>query len=447
MVRRAIPTDITRLTGVHAVPAWKAVTGGLGWQMSAMDNAHALIVGIADYMHNITKLPATVRKDARDIRDLLIDPQHCGYPPDNVRLLLDGQATREGMLGALSDLAARAEPTSAVLIYISSHGGHVTSGAGVGEYLLPADAVLLSGEPLARTAISGTEFTEALRAISARKVLVIFDCCHSGGIGQPKDATAPLVKVGIPDAYYERLASGRGRAILSSSRDSEYSYVLSAAANSLFTQHLLGGLRGGVPSEDGLIRVFDLFEYIQPRVTHDQHDQHPIFKADLEENFSVALYVGGQKGVVPRDEQGFRYDAYVSYADMDPDSTWVWETLLPRLKREGLKVAVSGASGDPGVPVVINAERGIQQAKRTLIVLSQAYLEDNMADFENIAAQSLGIREGTYRLLPVKIGPIDETRLPTRLGMLSVLDLTQPQRAEREFDRLGAALRGPLPRR
>ena len=56
---------------------------------------------------------------------------------------------------------------------------------------------------------------------------------------------------GLPDSYYERLAAGRGRAILSSSRDTEFSYLLSGASNSLFTQHLLAGLRGGIASEDG----------------------------------------------------------------------------------------------------------------------------------------------------------------------------------------------------
>ena len=40
-----------------------------------------------------------------------------------------------------------------------------------------------------------------------------------------------------------------------------------------------------------------------------------------------------------------------------------------------------------------------------MILLSQAYVEDNMADFENVMAQSMGIEEGSYRLLPVKIGP------------------------------------------
>ena len=61
-----------------------------------------------------------------------------------------------------------------------------------------------------------------------------------------------------------------------------------------------------------------------------------------------------------RGEEGFRYDAF-SYADRDPDSTWVWETLIPRLEREGLRVVVSGSSRDPGVPLVVNSERGFSK--------------------------------------------------------------------------------------
>jgi hypothetical protein len=223
--------------------------------------------------------------------------------------------------------------------------------------------------------------------------------------------------------------------------------VLPGAANSLFTQHLLAGLRDGIASDDGLIRIFDLFEYLQPRVTVDQPNQHPIFKAELEENFPIALYLGGQKGVVPRDEEGFRYDAYISYVDKEPDAPWVWDTLVPLLEGAGLRIAVSGDVEEPGVARVVNVERGIKQAKRTVIVLSPAYLTNNMADFENVLGQTMGIQEGTYRLLPVKIAPIDEGRLPVRLGMLTTLDLSHPRHAKREFDRLVRALQGPLPRR
>jgi len=422
--------------------------------MPTLPNAHALVVGIANYQA-INPLPAAVLKDAQDVHDLLVDQNVCGYAQANVHLLLDGQATQAAIRQALAGLAQSTDPDSTVFFYISSHGGRIESGPYAGEYLLPVDARITSDQKLAETAISGTEFTAALRAIPARKLLVVFDCCHSGGIGQPKDATAPIFKAGFSDSYYDALKAGRGRAILASSRSTEYSWVLPGDTNSLFTKHLLAGLRGGITGDDGLIRIFDLFEYLQPRVTADQKDQHPIFKAELEENFPVALRLGGQKAAAPIDEQGFRYDAYVSYVDREPDATWVWETLIPRLEGAGLRVAVSGDVEEPGVARVVNIERGIRQARRTVVVLSGAYLADNMADFENVLAQTMGIQEGSYRLLPVKIASFDESRLPTRLGMLTTLDLsalletglTHPRRGERDFERLVQALQGPLPRR
>jgi hypothetical protein len=150
---------------------------------------------------------------------------------------------------------------------------------------------------------------------------------------------------------------------------------------------------------------------------------------------------------VPTDEEGFRYDAYVSYVDREPDATWVWDTLVPRLEDAGLRVTVSGDVEEPGVARVVSIERGLKQAKRTVVVLSQTYLADHMADFENVMAQTMGIQEGAYRLLPVKIAPIDAGQLPTRLSMLTTLNLAHPRRAEREFSRLIRALQGPLPRR
>ena len=158
--------------------------------MSAMDNAHAVVIGIANYQH-INKLPETVLQDARDIYNLLIDPQYCGYPVANVKLLLDGQATQAEIRQTLADLAQNTNQDAAVFFYLSSHGGRIEAGQFAGEYLLPVDTVYTSDESIARTAVSGAEFTEAMRAIPARKVVVIFDCCHAGGIGQPKDASSP----------------------------------------------------------------------------------------------------------------------------------------------------------------------------------------------------------------------------------------------------------------
>src|SRR5262249_40534262 len=213
------------------------------------------------------------------------------YSRDRVKLLVDEPATQAAIRQFLANLAQRCNRDSTVFIYFSGHGGRVEGGPHTGQYLLPVDTVYPDDKALAQTAISGTEFTASLNAIPANKVVVVFDCCHSGGIGQPKDAGTRAIKAGLAESYYEALTAGRGRVILASSRTTEYSYVLPGAVYGLFTQHLLAGLRGGVPSDDGLIRIFDLFEYLQPLVTRDHAKQHPIFKAEVEENFSIALYL------------------------------------------------------------------------------------------------------------------------------------------------------------
>jgi hypothetical protein len=412
-----------------------------------MDNAYALVIGIANYQ-NINGLPPTVLNDAQEVHNLLVDPGLCGYDPANVTLLKDQDATQANIRAALADLAARANADSTVVFYISSHGGRVESGPYAGEYLLPVDVLFTSGEAVANTAISGNEFTEALRAIAARKLLVLFDCCHSGGIGQPKDAATPAIKAGFSESYYDKLKAGRGRVILASSRDSEYSWVLPGAANSLFTQHLLAGMRGGIASEDGLIRIFDLFEYIQPHVTKDQANQHPVFKAELEENFPVALYVGGKKGVVPKAEDGYKYDVYVSYAEKDPDAAWVWDTLLPQMEQAGLKVAVSDDVAELGVARVVNIERGMQQSRRTLAVLSPLYVQNNMAQFESVFGQTMSVEEGRARLFTGFIQPVDNSFLPPRLssnmvGTVDLSDLTS-RRGRMQLDKLISALKAPL---
>ena len=96
---------------------------------------------------------------------------------------------------------------------------------------------------------------------------------------------------------------------------------------------------------------------------------------------------------------------------------------------------------------VVNVERCIKEAKRLVIVLSQSYVDDYMADFENVLGQTMGVQEGTYRLLPVKFEEFEESQLPVRLSMLTTLNLAHPRRAEREFGRLLRALQGPLPHR
>ena len=255
--------------------------------MPGMKNAFALVIGVANYP-NINPLPETVLDDARKVYEALIDPNLGGYLTKNVQLLLDKEATGDAIRHALASLANKngqgfnVNEDSTVFFYVSSHGGRIETGAQAGEYLLPFDVDFISDESFNDAAISGAEFSEALSAIPARKLVVTFDCCHSSGIGTLKSARRPAFKEHLSERYYEALTKGRGKVILASSRSDEYSYVEPGASNSLFTEHLLGGLRGGAPGAGGVIRIFDLYDYVQQRVTAARDNQHPIV---LEENF------------------------------------------------------------------------------------------------------------------------------------------------------------------
>ena len=244
----------------------------------------ALIIGIANYP-GVPKLPGIVLDDARDMHRLL-QGGRCGYA--DVQLLLDEQATKAGIRAGLQRLAKRAGPNATAFVYFSGHGGRIESGPHAENYLISYDCNLAT---LPATSISGAELTDWLREIQAGRLLVVFDCCHSGGTGAPKTLDPAMeMKSGLSENYYERLAAGRGRVIIASSRTDEVSWALPEMKNSLFTHYLLEALQGGARVRgDGLIRVFDIFDYVSEQVP-TRAEQHPIFKtADLENNYPVAL--------------------------------------------------------------------------------------------------------------------------------------------------------------
>lgn len=399
---------------------------------TGLHDAYALVVGIAAY-RNVPQLPASVTEDARAVARVLADPHRGAYPPEHVRLRLDDEADGATLRDDLAWLATSTGRDSVAFVFASAHGAALASGDTIVECVLPVDVDPDDPATLATVAIDSDTFSEALAAIPARKKVVVLDACHAAGIGAPKTLDRVLRK-GLSGAYLQRLAEGTGTVIFASSRADEQSWVLDGDTNSVFTKHLLSGIDGGAASEDGLVRVFDLFEFLQPRVTREVPHQHPVFKAEVESNFAVALRQGGVAAASsPADD--FRHDAFVSFADAEPDVTFVHEVLLPALVRAGVRVVVAADVDQPGVARVVNLERGMRHARRTVVVLSDAYLRDRMARFENVLSQSMGIEEGHWRVVPVRFALVSEP-VPLRLSMLSQIDLTQPERREKRLEQL-----------
>lgn len=261
----------------------------------------ALVVGIANY-EAVGRLPEAVLNDAHDAADTLRSPSYCGYPDAHVTVLTDSQATLQGIRKALADLAADAQADDTVTIFFSGHGSRIGSGGAATSALVPYDCRFTD---LAGTTLGEAELSAAIAAIKSPRVVVIIDACHAGGAATLKsgfDGENDIYGLdeGFDEKSLQQLASGTGRVVFASSRATETSIVLKDERNSVFTTAMLAGLKGAAANScDENIRVFDLFNYVSEAVRQAiPGKQHPIFKAsNLEDNFSVALALGGTKSI------------------------------------------------------------------------------------------------------------------------------------------------------
>lgn len=247
------------------------------------DYGYAVVVGVG------ADLPVTV-DDATAIANLLRDPTRCAYPTDQVRLLTNENANRETFLNSLDWLAEYAKPDTTAVIYFSGHGMETPD-----YYLMPFDYNL---SDLSGTALSGALFTERLRAIRAKKLVVFLDCCHAGGQAQVKG----WIKSPLPLGVTIEIGRSSGRVVLASSRKDEVSWT--GQPYSVFTAALLEALAGyGAFEQDGYARILDLAMWIGRKVPERTADkQHPIIKvSQLEDNFPLAWYSAGQKNIQPLD--------------------------------------------------------------------------------------------------------------------------------------------------
>ena len=283
-------------------------------------NGYAVVIGVANYRNVYPPLPEAVLNDARDIAAVLTSKAYCGYESRDVHLLLDGDATLARIRTALDSVANTSGPGDTVVIFFSGHGSLVGEPADPESALLPVE---WNGRTPETTSLSETEFSSVLRRITAQRLLVLIDACHSGGAGSFKGTgTGESPALGYNEKSLGRLAQGTGRVLIASSRADETSLVLPNAPNSVFTSKLLGALRGqGRTSGDGVIRVFEIFNHVAQMVKRSVPGrQHPIFKAsDLEDNFPVALDRGGVKSDAPAEASTAMSEVWSQLRDIMPE--------------------------------------------------------------------------------------------------------------------------------
>jgi hypothetical protein len=108
--------------------------------------------------------------------------------------------------------------------------------------------------------------------------------------------------------------------------------------------------------------------------------------------------------------QAWSYDLFIS--SVDADKGWVEGYLIYELEKAGVR-CISETAFNLGVPRIEEFERVIRQSRYTLLVISQAYLADDLTRFTDILAQSYGEQVGTWPVIPLTLQA--GLQLPPRL--------------------------------
>lgn len=141
--------------------------------------ALVLLVGVGTYKYPLVPSLSAPPKDVAKMREFLIS--RYGIRPENIRILINEQATKQNIWKELRRLARLAGPDVPIIFYFSGHGSRVNDDPNgdeddkLDETILPYD---MNGQP--ESHLIDDEIGKWLDTVRSRKITLIFDSCNSG---------------------------------------------------------------------------------------------------------------------------------------------------------------------------------------------------------------------------------------------------------------------------
>ncbi len=252
-----------------------------------LENRFALIIGVSNYKDSTINLKYAA-KDAQDIYNVLL--QYGRFKNENIQLLIDTLATRErirkGIEGWLQNIVKRDD---LVFIYFSGHGsqGKDYSGDendGFDEYLIPFDFDLTDMS----TGISDDNFAYWIKNLASENVIIVLDCCYSGGAAKYKGFIPPSLKtsvVKIINDFNDEIPK-KGTCLLAASQGDQTSQEDSNLKNGIFTYYFIEGISTNSDlNNNNIIDQNELYVYIKSKI--DKRKQEPILINSLTSDLDL----------------------------------------------------------------------------------------------------------------------------------------------------------------
>ena len=243
---------------------------------------YGLVIGIDRYQDARLDLRCAAA-DARLIHGLMVDPD-CGvFAMDNVELLLDADATRDGIWRSLAGLRRKAGPEDTVWVYFAGHAAPEDDQT----YWLAHDSDI---NDLYATGLGSGQISDVLSRVGADRRVVLLDCCHAAATTLQKNPT----RAAVPAEELLGRFQGRGAVTLCSSDGGQRSVELEEHGHGAFTYYLERGLRGEADLDgDGVVTAEELWTYLEGKVAKAARqvgvDQSPLMIGQFSHGLPLSV--------------------------------------------------------------------------------------------------------------------------------------------------------------
>ena len=229
--------------------------------------SYALIVGVSEYADPSIADLEYAASDARELA-LALETQ-CGFARPNILLLVEDEATRDGIAAGFAWLNEHVGPSDLAFVYFAGHGsavvdreGDEADGDGMDECILPQDTVLLNPA----TYITDDQLGAWIAELGSGAVSLFLDSCYSGGQSRMTGAPARSNPAEAGSVARDVMTAGLGgpiRAVLAACSPQQLAYEDPILGHGVFTSYLLEGLQDDrVAGPDDVLSMSDLADYV-----------------------------------------------------------------------------------------------------------------------------------------------------------------------------------------
>ncbi len=232
----------------------------------------SLVVGVGRYAHMPT-LKYT-DDDAYHFYSFLKSPEGGALKDEQVRVLIDEDATRDNILRTMRQLFMKADENDVVMLYFSGHG--------LEGSFIPVDYDGYNNK------LQHEDIKAVFEESKAKHKICMADACFSGSLLAMKAAN---IDVALNKYYKEFENTKGGMALLMSSKSQEYSLEDHGLRSGIFSHYLIKGLKGEADTDKNkIISIKELYDFTYKNVkTYTAGAQTPSISGNYDPKMPISV--------------------------------------------------------------------------------------------------------------------------------------------------------------